>query len=245
MQMAARAGNPRAAEPTAWAYTRLATYQWQAGETEQALQSCAAGLEMAPEYAPALLLRGRIFLAARRFSESIDSLRRAAALTSLPEYQWALAEALRDSGNEPEARACETLIQQRGATEDPRTLALFLATRGLEVQKAVRLAEAELKNRADVFTHDALAWSLAAAGQFSLAHDQMKLALAEGTQDARLFYHAAVIAAALDQKEEATRWWTKAAPLQHTLLPSEREELSRKFKNFAVARTGNPVSPPL
>jgi hypothetical protein len=70
-----------------------------------------------------------------------------------------------------------------------------------------------------------LAWSLAAASNFSEARSEMELALAEGTQDGRLFSHAAVIHAKVGQKEEASRFYEQATRLAHLLLPSEREQL--------------------
>ena len=43
-------------------------------------------------------------------------------------------------------------IIERGATEDPRSMSLFLATRGENVEQAVRMAQQELTNRGAVFT---------------------------------------------------------------------------------------------
>jgi hypothetical protein len=51
--------------------------------------------------------------------------------------------------------------------------------------------------------------------------------MAEGTQDARLFYHAGVIAAATERSREAAHWFEKAIALQHMLLPSERQHLAK------------------
>ena len=49
----------------------------------------------------------------------------------------------------------------------------------------------------------------------------MARALAEGTEDGRLFFHAAVIAAADGRPADAARWARKAHRLRFTLLPSE------------------------
>src|SRR5262249_20946119 len=84
--------------------------------------------------------------------------------------------------------------------------------------------ERELKDRADVFTHDALAWALFKADRPEEAWDSMERALAEGTQDARLFLHAAVIAARLG-REDVGRWLTRTRELERLLLPSERRHL--------------------
>jgi hypothetical protein len=58
----------------------------------------------------------------------------------------------------------------------------------------------------------------------------MDRALAEGTQDARLFYHAAQIAAHAGQPEDARRFQDQAFALKHLLLPSERERLTINHK---------------
>jgi len=104
-------------------------------------------------------------------------------------------------------------------------MALFLATRHENPETALRLARTELGSRSDVFTHDALAWSLAAAGNVAEAHSEMQRALAEGTDDARLFFHAAVIASQAGHAADAERWLRKARELSQLLLPSERNEL--------------------
>jgi Tetratricopeptide repeat. len=114
---------------------------------------------------------------------------------------------------------------EHGASSDPRTLALFLATRHENPATALRLARTELGSRSDVFTHDALAWSLAAAGNLAEAHSEMQCALAEGTEDARLFFHAAVIASQAGDVADAERWLRKASELSQLLLPSERKDL--------------------
>jgi hypothetical protein len=59
--------------------------------------------------------------------------------------------------------------------------------------------------------------------------------LAEGTRDARLFYHAAVIAGKAGRTQDAEIWLTKAAPLMPLLLPSERERLLGAARQFRAA----------
>src|SRR5262249_28845069 len=92
---------------------------------------------------------------------------------------------------------------------------------------AVKLANDELANRADVFTLDALAWALSASGRVEEAYSTMKKALAQGTQDARLFYHAGIISEDVGQMKEGKRWFTKAANIRQMLLPSERGRLAK------------------
>jgi len=243
MQLAVSAATPQDAESAAWVNTRLATYLFYAGKFNEAEQRCALALSLQNNYPPTLLLQGRILLAQSRFREAADALQSAVNLNPLPEYQWTLAEALRIAGKENEASKIEAQLRQRGASSDPRTLALYLATRHESRETALRLARAELDSRSDVFTHDALAWSLAAAGKVTEAWSEMQRALAEGTQDARLFFHAGIIASQAGQSADAERWLRKASELSHLLLPSERNELQNAVAGGAEKKASAAPNP--
>jgi tetratricopeptide (TPR) repeat protein len=222
---AIQAASPRDRESVAWAYTRLAGYELQRGRLDAAKGATDGALTYQPEYAPALLAQGRVLLSLSRPVDAVATLRRAAAANPLPEYQWILADALRLTKNESEAQAVEQDLIARGARSDPRTLALFLATRGERLDTALALTERELVQRADIFTHDARAWALAAAGRIDEAQAEMTRALAENTHDARLFLHAGLISASAGRPEDARRWLEKAHRLRTALLPSEIEML--------------------
>ena len=169
-------------------------------------------------------------LAVNERSAAVEPLTLAAAHNPLPEYQWALADALRLAGRESEAARIEQELAARGEALDPRTLALYLATRGIEPARAVALAEQELEARGDIFTLDAHAWALAASGRVGEARDVIGRAVAEGTEDARLFLHAGAIHAAAGERREAATWLKKADRLRAMLLPSESAELTRQLK---------------
>lgn len=232
LRMSTQAGSARDPESVAWALTRLATHEFQVGATEDAQHALARALSLQADYAPALLLRGRLFLASGQAAQAVEDLTRAADLNPLPEYRWVLSEALRESGRSEDAGAVEAAIQSKGASEDPRTVSVFLATQGKDPQTALKLAREELAARQDVFTFDALAWALRAAGRLEDARSAMQSALAEGTRDARLFLHAAAIASDQGNREEARNWLGQAEAIRHMLLPSEKrllESLSTEF----------------
>ena len=232
MSLAASAATPLDTESAAWVNTRLAGYQFQLGLAAEAERSCAAALGFQSNYPPGLLLRGRMLLADGKPECAVEALRLAAKMNPLPEYQWTLAEALRATGREDQAASVETQLRRHGATTDPRTFALFLATRGAASQAAVRLAKAELNSRQDVFTHDALAWTLAAAGEWNEATVHVSQALAEGTQDARLFLHAGIIYAKSGRIVEADRKLNLARGISHLLLPSEKSLLTQSLSSL-------------
>ncbi|HXJ61710.1 MAG TPA: tetratricopeptide repeat protein [Verrucomicrobiae bacterium] len=221
--MAARSS--RDPESAAWIHTQLGRYLWQAQAPSEARRALEVALTFQPDYAPALLWRGRMLLSEGASEQAIALLRRAVQSNPLPEYHWTLAEAFRAANREPEARAAEHELAKHAAFTDPRTYSLYLATRNEQVETAVQLAELELEERADIFTQDALAWALAAAGHFEEAHARMANALSEGTQDARLYFHATVIAVGAARMDEAKGWLTKAAALSSMLLPAELTHL--------------------
>src|SRR6185295_11108293 len=142
MQMAVKAASPRDPESIAWAYTRLATYELQRGRFDAAERMDSAALQYVPQYAAALLVRGRIELARDQRAEAVATLETAARLNPLPEYRWTLADALRQVNRVDEAHEVEEQLLREGA-DDPRTLALFLSTRGVDEDKAVDLARQE------------------------------------------------------------------------------------------------------
>jgi tetratricopeptide (TPR) repeat protein len=227
MRMAAQAAGAGDSESAAWAWSRLALFELQAGDVKRAHATCDAALEMQADYAPALLARGRILLAENKAAEAVAPLERAARLNALPEYQWSLADALRAAGRNDEAQAVESKLAAQGAGNDPRTFALYLITRGQQAETALRLAEEEIKVRRDVFTLDTLAWAQAANGAHDEAWKTMQSVLAQGTEDARLFLHAAAIAAQTGNRQDALRYAGKAAKIQSTLLPSEKVRLKQ------------------
>jgi tetratricopeptide (TPR) repeat protein len=236
MTSAVKAASPRDPESIAWGYARLAAYELQRGRLDSAEQMAVASMQSVPDYASALLVKGRIRLAQKEYPEAIELLEHAARLNPLPDYQWVLGDALRAAGRPNEAAAAEQLLLQNGAADDPRTLALYLSTRLARIasapegaydmragdgQRAVDLARHEIRVRSDVFTLDALAWALVNVGEVHEASALIERALAEGTADARLFLHASVIAAADGRSDDAARWATKARQFRFTLLPSE------------------------
>jgi tetratricopeptide (TPR) repeat protein len=120
----------------------------------------------------------------------------------------------------------EAIAQLAGeaASVYDRSLALYLANHGLDADRAVKLAGAELERRKDVYGYDAYAWTLLAAGRADEADAAMQTALAFGTVDAKLLYHAGMIDAALGRTDAAR------THLQSTL------DLDPSFDQLQVAR---------
>jgi tetratricopeptide (TPR) repeat protein len=226
---AATAGSILEPEPVAWAYTKLAFYELQSGQSDLALRSTAIATQFVPDYAAALLMRGRVLLAQGKTAEAVSALEAAAEKSPLPEYLWMLADALRASHKPAEAALVEKKLRATGPANDPRTFSIYLVSRGDRSEVALRLAKAELAARQDVFTRDALAWAEFSQNDLKSAQDNIERALSEGTRDSRLFYHAEVIAAAAGQTDRARDFFAQSKTLEGTLMPSERTALEQSI----------------
>jgi tetratricopeptide (TPR) repeat protein len=225
MRLAAQSAGQGDPDAAAWAWSRLALFELQAGNAKEGLSICDLALELRKDYAPALLARGRILLAQNKAAEAVGFLQKAASINRLPEYQWTLADALRSAGRADDAAAIETALAANGSVDDPRTYAVYLATRGERAETALRLAEEEIKARRDVYTLDALAWAQAAQGDAGQAWKTIQSALTENTQDARFFLHAAVIASQAGDRRASRNYAAKAAKIESMLLPAEKNRL--------------------
>jgi len=222
--LAVRAAGPGDPGAVAWALVRLAQLIWQHGNAAESGALAARALEISPNFAPALLLQGKLLLAAGHAADALVPLARVAELLPLPEPLWTYADALRAAGRAADAAEIERRLVRDGPMEDPRTVALFLATRGCDALVAVRLATAELKNRADIMTQSIAALALANAGRISEAGEHSRAAQGEGTVDARVLLHAGRVAA-LSHQPDAGVLLNRAGRLQQLLLPSERRLL--------------------
>ena len=222
--LAVRSGGPGDSGALAWGLCRLGQLVWQQGDAAAAATCASRALELVADYEPALLLQGRLLLAGGRPAAALVPLARAVSILPLPEPRWVYAEALRAAGRMAEALDVEDRLVREGSAEDPRTVALFLATRGRDVTTAVQLAQSELKVRADIMTHAANALALAGIGRIDEALVQGRAALAEGTVDARVLLYAGR-AAILARQPDASDLLERAGRLSPLLLPSERRLL--------------------
>lgn len=240
-----KAQGTRDRESAAWAQTRLADYLAQKNQLKKANARIDRALQWRTNYAPALLLRGRIQLMQGNSSAAIKTLTQATQLNTLPEYQWALIEALRAGGRFDSADKVELKLSSTGEIEDPRTLAMYLATVGKDIPRALRLAKQELKTRMDVFTLDVVAWAFHMAGNTVKAREYSELALLEGTLDARLLLHAAIIASASGDRTVSRALFNKVATIQHMLLPSEHKLYLNEFATIQSQISMSPTDKPV
>lgn len=229
MEMVVSALGGKDKETAAWTYVKLADYERQANNYIASDAFIQRALEFQPDYPPALLLRGEMLMSRKEYRKAVQVLAKAVSINPLPLYQWAYWEALHQAGDTEQANVINQELIEKGALLDRRSFSLYLTATGQNPLLALSLARQELESRQDVFTLDALAWAMRANGQFEQARNVSSQALAEGTIDGRIFYHAAVIADESGRPKQAYRYYQNAIELKHLLFPSERRELESKF----------------
>lgn len=227
MQTALEATGYSAVETSDWMRVRWGGYRLRAGEPADALTLADTVLDRRADYAPALLLRGQARLALGQTTAAIVDLARAAELNPLPEYQWWWADALRERGEDQAAREVESALRNEGRARDPRTLALYLATRDQWLTVAEKLAREEWIERSDPHTRDALAWVLAVQGRTEEAAAFLAPLLEQVPADGRIWLHAALIEHWRGNLDAAQKFAREADRLRGGLLPSEQRRLDQ------------------
>ena len=236
MQLTLPSAKNSKSESAAWLKTRLGYYLFVAKDYEGAYELINSTLSLRTDYAPALFLQGRVYLSQNQIESAIHSLTRATKINPLPEYQWFLLEALQSAGNSDQVNAVKNKLIRNAIQRDPRTYSLYLASSKSDTKLALKLANEELKQRQDIFTLDAVAWAQFANSQIDNALQTIENALAEDTQEARLFYHAAVINQAAGNKSKAIHYFEKAYENLHTLMPSEQQALLSSFEGNVIQK---------
>jgi len=196
MQMAREATPPTDPESQAWHDVQLAHLEMERDRLDRAGRHLDAALNVFAGYVPAIEMRVRLLAAQRRFDEAAPIA--AAQLAKLPTPALAVqaGDAMAALGRSDEAdryyRQAEELWRY-----EPAALARFLADSGRDVRRAVELAQGAIATRRDIFTEDALAWSLFKAGDIAKADAALKRALRTGTRDRMIRAHAEEIRRAL------------------------------------------------
>jgi len=221
-----------AADAVAFYRFQLAELYRQTGQLDSAAAAYEAALEALPSYLPASVGLARIREAQGRRDEAIGLLEGAVARLPQPETVAMLGDLYALSGDQRRADQTYALVDRiaevaraTGSVYD-RQLTIFDADHDRELAAAVARARDELRVRPDVYGYDALAWTLFKSGDLEAAATAAGRALALGTPDPRIAYHAGMIAAA-QGRLEAARVLLTAAVDGAAMLPPLQVPVAR------------------
>lgn len=211
MRVAARAADPRNPEGIAWCRVHLGLELINAGKPVEAEREFDEALKIFPNYYLALAAKARARTGAGDTEAALEFYARAEERVPLPDTIIAHGDLLAQLGRAEEAQRKYALAEfiertSSGASTYSRQLALFLADHDVKLDEALAIAGRERAARSDIYTSDALAWCLFKKGVLQEAGAAMDEALRLGTRDARLFYHAGMIADALGERGRARKY---------------------------------------
>jgi tetratricopeptide (TPR) repeat protein len=166
------------------------------GRLDEARLELWRGLDAAPEDGRILGTLARLAAVEHRWPEAIGYGERAIARALDPATLGLLSQAYAATGDS--ARSTDAFHAMAVAVLDQpgpfhRAWSLFLLDRGADVAEVLSRARAELATRRDVYGWDLLGWALYRSGRAAEAREAATYALALGTRDPMLYYHAGMI----------------------------------------------------
>jgi tetratricopeptide (TPR) repeat protein len=211
MRVATSAADPRNPESVAWCRVHLGLELMNTGRRAEAEREFDDALTVFPDYYLALSAKAKARLSAGDTNGALELYRRAEERVPLPDTAIALGDLLIQLGRTDEAKKEYELAEfiertSAGASTYSRQLALFLADHEMKLDEALTIARRERATRSDIYTCDVLAWCLFKQGLLREAKESMDEALRLGTRDARLLYHAGMIANALNDRRLAKKY---------------------------------------
>lgn len=234
-----RHGMPRS--QLAWFHWRLGDLALRHGRPDEARHELEAGLTLAANDHRLLDGMARVAAARGHWREAIDYGERASANTLDPATLGQLSigwEMLGDSARSEQYARAMALAAGQQSNGLNRQWATLQLDRSHGVPTVLAQARQEIRTRKDVYAWDLLAWALYRAGDIPEALDASANALAMGTRDASLYFHAGMIAAAagdsalarhrLREALEINPWWHPSQPAEARAILDPRLGSSRR-----------------
>jgi len=214
-------------ETVAWLRWQLGETTFSVGDYETAEKHYLDALVTFPDYYRAIASLGRVRAARGDSPGAIEHYEKVVRILPDPTYVAALGDLYNLAGREGDAKKQYELVEQIGRLSElngalyNRQLALFYADHDMKTEEAYQLAAKEYEARRDIYGADAVAWTALKAGKITEAQTAIKDALRLGTQDAKLFYHAAMIARADGDETTASDFTKRALELNPQFDPRQ------------------------
>jgi tetratricopeptide (TPR) repeat protein len=209
----------------AFASNHLGELAFARGDVATANQEYDAALASDPSYLPALAGRAKALAAAGDTTAALADYRDVVSRLPAPEHVVALGELLEATGQQAAAqqqydvvRATQRLFAAAGADVDAE-LAVFEADHGTPAAALASAASAYRSRPAAVFTQDAYAWALHAAGRDREALPIARAAVRTGFRNPAFHYHLGAIAAAAGDRALARQSLERALAMSPRFSP--------------------------
>jgi len=189
-----------AKETQSWFNLRVGDLELRSGHFRAAEAAFRSGLKIEPDDPRLLAAMARLAAAQNDQKAVIVWGERAIGLQLDPATLGIVGDAYAALGDRAKSdeyfKTLEVAVSmQPGAYH--RAWSLYLLDHGLRVSEVLAKAEAELRDRKDVYGYDVVAWALEKSGRHGEAQEMMRQALRLGTPDPLLERHARVIGVAV------------------------------------------------
>ena len=212
-RQAAQATDPNDKETQSWCLVQLGDEYWKVGKFAEAEKIYDEALRNLPGYFLAIVSKGRVrasvgdYASAEELLTDVQStLPNANAILLLADIYTLRGEKERAARQYEQFDAIQAKL---GTAADHKRLVISLADRG-KTDEALAMAKNEYATEKSVHSADLMAWALYRAGRASEATPYIREAMRLNTIDARLLFHAGMIAKANGDSSEAKRLLTKA-----------------------------------
>jgi tetratricopeptide (TPR) repeat protein len=229
------------AESRAWAHWREGELAFEAGDLPAAESHYDESLAIFPHYWHGENGLAKVYWAQRRWPQAAAAAQLAVQIYPLPEtlgYEYDAQRGMGDAAGAAQTfdliRAIERIGNAQGMND--RLIAMFYADHGAAPDDAIAIARRDLLRRDDVYAEDTIAWALASAGRWSEARMHAERAVRLGTEDARLQYHAGVIALHCGYRDEARRRLQLALAFNPAFNPEQAPEAKTMLAALQPAR---------
>jgi tetratricopeptide (TPR) repeat protein len=207
MTMATEATSAQDPESLAWHHAQLGHLYFEMGhlaEAEREFAHADFAFSGHPFAAEGL---ARVKAARGEYAAALELVQHQLATAPTPAGAALAGDLLTALGRSEEAEREYRLAEAAWTSDapEPSKLARFLADHDRRPAEAVRIAEQAATAREDIFTDDALAWAYFRSGDLAKARAASDRARRTGTHDREILYHAAAIAMAAGQRDEARR----------------------------------------
>lgn len=187
-------------ENLAWCQVQIGAIYFGSGAFDDAQRWYESALKTLPEYHQALDRIAELKAARGEFDAAIVIYKQLIERTPRPDLQQALGDLYQYRGMKKEADEWHqnALTGYKAAAADGNAhyyhhLASFYCDIQGNSEEALKWAKKDFELRHGIYAYDTLAWALYKNGMYSEAAETMAKALALGTRDAHLLFHAATV----------------------------------------------------
>ena len=223
-------------EDRAWFEYQVGHLHLKSGDPGAARDRFERADELLPDYYLAQAGMARAAVAEGDFDEAIALYGELIAAAPQPEYLAGLGDLYvlqGDTASAEEQYATVEFIAELGEGAYDRQFTLFLLNHDLRLDEALVAAQRDVELRQDIYAWDTLAWALYKHDRFDEAVDAMTRALALGTRDAQLHYHAGMIQAALGNTDTARFQLETALDINPAFDPLQAELARATLANLS------------